>query len=97
MELSKKKKSLKTLKEILPKKETDVADFDPDVALGQCISCHGGDLTGTAMAPGLVGTDLSKDELVDVIQNGIPGTAMPGNLVPAEHVDQLAEYILTLK
>ncbi len=25
---------------------TDVADFDPEVALGQCISCHGGDLTG---------------------------------------------------
>ena len=76
---------------------TDVADFDPDVAIGQCISCHGVDLTGTAMAPSLVGTDLSKDKLVDVIQNGISGTAMPGNLVPAEHVDQLSEYILTLK
>ena len=79
--------------------ETDVADFDPDVALGQCISCHGGDLTGGmgGAAPGLVGTELSKGELVDIIQNGVPGTVMPGGLVPAEQVDQLADYILSLE
>lgn len=79
--------------------ETDVADFDPDVAIGKCVSCHGGDLTGGmgGAAPSLVGTDLSKEELADIIQNGIQGTAMPGNLVPAEHLDQMTEYILSLK
>ncbi|QUW22230.1 cytochrome c [Sporosarcina sp. Marseille-Q4063] len=79
--------------------EADVADFDPEVAIGQCVSCHGGDLTGGmgGAAPGLVGTDLSKEELVDIIQNGVPGTAMPGDLVPAEHLDEMADYILSLE
>ena len=79
--------------------ETDVADFDPEVALGQCISCHGGDLTGGmgGAAPGLVATELSKGELVDIIQNGVPGTVMPGGLVPDDQVDQLADYILSLE
>ena len=79
--------------------EADVASFDPNVAIGQCVSCHGGDLTGGmgGQAPSLVGTDLSKEELVDIIQNGITGTVMPGNLVPAEHIDEMADYILSLK
>ena len=79
--------------------EADVARFDPDVAIGKCVSCHGGDLTGGmgGQAPSLVGTKLSKEELVDIIQNGIPGTVMPGNLVPAEHLDEMADYILSLK
>jgi cytochrome c550 len=79
--------------------EADVASFDPEVAIGQCVSCHGGDLTGGmgGAAPSLVGTDLSKEELVDIIQNGISGTAMPGNLVPEEHLDEMADYILSLK
>ena len=45
----------------------------------------------------LVGTELSKEELVDIIQNGIPGTVMPGDLVPAEQSDEMADYILSLK
>ena len=78
---------------------TDVAEFDPDVEIGKCISCHGGDLEGGmgGAAPALAGTDLSKEDLVDVIQNGVPGTAMPGGLVTEDHLDEMADYILSLK
>ena len=44
------------------------AEFDAEaVAQGKCIGCHGGDLTG-GMGPALVGTDLSKDEIKDIIK-----------------------------
>lgn len=79
---------------------SDVADFDADVAQGKCIGCHGGDLTGGmgGAAPSLIGTSLSKDDVVDILNNGIG--AMPAQVpsaIPAEHVDEMAEYILTLK
>jgi cytochrome c550 len=74
----------------------ETAEFDPEVAIGKCIGCHGGDLTGGGMAPGLVGTNLSKDEITDIIKNG-KGT-MPGGIIKdAAEQDALADYILTLK
>lgn len=78
---------------------TDTAEFDPDVEIGKCISCHGGELEGGmgGAAPALAGTALSKDELVDIVQNGVTGTAMPGGLVAEDHLDQMADYILSLK
>lgn len=78
---------------------TEVAEFDADVALGKCISCHGGDLEGGmgGAAPALAGTTLSKEELEDIIHNGVPGTAMPGGLITDDaHVEALADYILAL-
>jgi len=76
--------------------ETEVvADFDAEVAQGKCVSCHGGNLEG-ASAPALAGTSLSKDEIVDVIKNGIP-PGMPGGLLPDDHLDEMADYILSLK
>ncbi|MCG7345112.1 cytochrome c [Sporosarcina sp. ACRSL] len=74
-------------------------DFDPDAfAHGQCIACHGGDLTGSPMAPSLVGTSLSQDELHDIIKNG-KGATMPafGGKISDDQIDQLSEYILSLK
>ena len=70
-------------------------DFDPEVAKGKCISCHGGDLEG-GVGPALAGTSLAKEELVDIIANGIEGTMMPGGLLPGEE-EAMADYILTLK
>lgn len=73
-------------------------DFDPEsFAQGQCISCHGGDLTGS-MGPNLHGLSLSKDELHDIIKNG-KGDMMPafGGKASDEQIDELAEYILSLK
>lgn len=74
----------------------DGGDFDPEaVAQGKCISCHGGDLAGNGAIPGLVGTDLSADEIKEVIANGKGN--MPPNLVEEENLDAMAEYILSLK
>jgi cytochrome c550 len=72
------------------------AEFDPDVAVGKCISCHGGDLEG-GVGPALAGTTLSADELKEIIKNGVPGTMMPGGLIPDDHLDEMADYILSLK
>lgn len=70
-------------------------DFDPEVAKGKCISCHGGDLEG-GVGPALAGTSLAKEELVEIITNGVEGTMMPGGLLPGQE-EAMADYILTLK
>lgn len=73
-------------------------DFDPESFVqGQCISCHGGDLTG-AFGPDLHGLTESKEEIHDIIKNG-KGDSMPGfaSKLQDEQIDELTEYILTLK
>lgn len=70
-------------------------DFDPEVAKGKCISCHGGDLEGGA-GPALAGTSLSKEEIASTIENG-KGAGMPAGLLKGAEADAMAEYILTLK
>lgn len=73
------------------------AEFDAAaVAQGKCVSCHGSNLEG-GVGPKLVGTSLSADELKADIKNGIPGTMMPGGLVPDADLDAMVEYILSLK
>ncbi|WP_318615052.1 cytochrome c550 [Sporosarcina sp. YIM B06819] len=74
------------------------AEFDPEVAVGKCIGCHGGDLTGGmgGAAPSLVGTSLSKDEIKNVILNG--SGAMPAGIIKEDaELDAMADYILSLK
>ncbi|GEN84362.1 cytochrome c-550 [Sporosarcina luteola] len=73
-------------------------DFDPEsFAQGQCISCHGGDLTGS-FGPNLHGLSLSQEELHDIIKNGTDGGMPPfGDKASDEEIDELAEYILSLK
>lgn len=74
----------------------DVADFDPaSFADAKCVSCHGGNLEGGG-APALVGTDLSEEELKEIIANGTDG-GMPGGLVPAGDLDEMVDYILSLE
>ena len=70
------------------------AEFDPEVAKGKCIGCHGGDLTGN-VGPSLVGTSLSKEEITKTIVNGKGG--MPAGLLPEDQAAQMADYILSLK
>lgn len=72
-------------------------DFDPETFVqGQCIGCHGGDLAG-GMGPSLVGLSDSKEEIHDIIKNGQGGMPPFGGKISDEQIDQLAEYILTLK
>lgn len=71
--------------------------FEPESWAQQaCIVCHGDNLEGKGNAPSLVGTDLTKDEIVDILINGTEG-GMPPGTVPSEHVEQMAEWILNLK
>lgn len=78
-------------------KTEDVAvEFDPEVAIGKCIGCHGGDLTGLG-GPALVGTTLSKDEIKDIILNGTTGGMPPGIIKDDAELDAMADYILALK
>ncbi|WP_203246892.1 cytochrome c550 [Sporosarcina beigongshangi] len=78
------------------KTEDVAAEFDPEVAIGKCIGCHGGDLTGNS-GPALVGTTLSKDEIKDIILNGTTG-GMPGGMIKEDaELDAMADYILSLK
>ena len=74
----------------------DAGDFDPEeFAQGQCIACHGGDLTGQGNNPSLVDSTLSADEMKDVIKNGTDA-GMPGGLVPDGNLDEMVDYILSL-
>lgn len=72
------------------------ADFDAaSFAQAKCVTCHGDNLEGGG-APALVGTDLSADDLHDIIANGTDG-GMPGGLVPADDIDAMVEYIQSLE
>lgn len=76
----------------------DVVEVDPEaIAQKSCISCHGENLEGKNNAPSLRGMDLTKDEIVDVIMKGRPDKGMPGGLVPAENVEQLADWLASLE
>src|SRR5699024_8766953 len=49
---------------------------DPEAIAQSCIGCHGGDLEGGS-GPSLqdVGSKYSQEEIQDIINNGIEGTA----------------------
>ncbi|MBS4194707.1 cytochrome c550 [Lederbergia citri] len=75
--------------------EEVAAEFNAEETSKTCISCHGENLEGTAGAPKLRGAGLKKEHIADVLTNG-QGT-MPAGLVPAEHIDEMAEWVANLK
>lgn len=62
-----------------------------------CIACHGTDLKGTDMAPDLtsIGSEYSKDEIQNIIINGIPNTGMPSGVVSQEEARILTDWLST--
>ena len=75
-----------------------------DAAAGQqtfastCTSCHlnnGQDAGG--VGPQLAGAGLDEDAIVETIENGRPGTAMPGGLVSGDDLTNVAAYVLSLQ
>ncbi|MBO8170731.1 MAG: c-type cytochrome [Bacillaceae bacterium] len=64
-----------------------------------CIGCHAADMSGAGTVPGLtdVGSRLSAEEIKDVIVNG--RGQMPGGMFQGtdEELDQLVEYLASLK
>lgn len=72
---------------------------DPEAIFqNNCASCHGGDLSG-GVGPDLtqVGGRYSKEEIKDIVINGIEGTQMPGGLVPEKEADALATWLAEKK
>ncbi len=71
--------------------ETATNDAE-EIVKNNCISCHGENLEGQN-GPELahIGSKLSKDEILDVIENGRPG--MPGNLITGDDADKVAQWL----
>ncbi len=70
-------------------------EFDPEaVAQQKCVSCHGNTYEGQGNFPSLVATQLSEEEIQDVLANG--KGAMPANLVPAENLEEMAAWVKSL-
>jgi cytochrome c550 len=59
-----------------------------------CISCHGADLSG-GVGPSLqqVGGKYSKEELKEIVMNGIEGTSMPGLVENEAQAEAIAEWL----
>lgn len=61
-----------------------------------CITCHGDNLEGrNGPALDKIGSELSEDEILTVIQEGKPG--MPGNLIEGEEAEKVAAWLAEKK
>ncbi|SDY87779.1 menaquinol-cytochrome c reductase cytochrome b/c subunit [Evansella caseinilytica] len=60
-----------------------------------CIGCHGGDMLGGAAAPSVFQSDYSKEEVMEIIVNGVPDKGMPAGQFAGtdEELEILAEFI----
>lgn len=72
---------------------TETANAPEDIYKNSCAMCHGAELSGGS-APELVqiGSKYSKDEIVDIINNGIG--SMPAGMAPPQQADVLAEWLV---
>ncbi|MEG0383994.1 c-type cytochrome [Solibacillus cecembensis] len=61
-----------------------------EIAQKNCISCHGGDLTG-GMGPSIVGLDA--EHIKDVALNGTESGGMPAILKTEAEAQAVADYI----
>ncbi|GEN82963.1 cytochrome c-551 [Sporosarcina luteola] len=71
------------------------AGVDADkVFQSSCATCHGGNLEGRGNAPALanIGSELSEDEIHDIIENGT-SNGMPGGLIQGEELDAVAKWL----
>lgn len=62
----------------------------------KCANCHGGDLQG-GFGPALdrIGEQLSKEEILSVIENGQGG--MPPKILQGEDADKVAQWLSEMK
>ncbi|WP_217588540.1 cytochrome c551 [Lentibacillus saliphilus] len=74
----------------------EVSEAD-SIYKSNCASCHGGDLGG-GMGPDLtsIGSKYSKDDIIDIIQNG-KGSMQPIKGVTDEEADTLASWLANKK
>ncbi|MDN4495350.1 c-type cytochrome [Ureibacillus aquaedulcis] len=74
--------------------DTASAGAGGEELVSSCIGCHGGDLTG-GMGPKLAGLDAAH--IVDVLENGIPGSPMTPGLKTGSEAQAIADYISSLE
>ncbi|BCB05681.1 cytochrome c551 [Bacillus sp. KH172YL63] len=77
--------------------ETSSGGVDPEkIVTNKCTSCHGGNLEG-GMGPALknIGAELSKDQILETIQNG--KGQMPPGLIKGEEAEAVAEWLSNKK
>jgi cytochrome c551 len=67
------------------------------IVQGNCTSCHGGNLEGQGNFPALndVGSRLSEEEILEVIENG--RGAMPAHIIEGAEAEVVAEWLSTKK
>ncbi|WP_371862535.1 cytochrome c551 [Mesobacillus foraminis] len=75
--------------------EVDTANAE-EVFQQNCASCHGGNLEGGA-GPALnkVGSDMSKDEILNKIKEG--GGGMPANIIEGKNAESVAAWLAEKK
>lgn len=78
-----------------------VAADDPaftNIIQAQCISCHGTELEG-GVGPALrgIGDRMGKEEIAEIITNGRGGMPAYANILTAEEIDQVAEWLAKQK
>lgn len=78
-------------------KTTDTASNGEQIVKKNCTSCHGGNLEGMGTTPALkdVGSRLSQDEILNVIENG--RNAMPKSLIQGDDAKAAAEWLAQQK
>lgn len=76
---------------------TQASDAEKLLDKGGCITCHGGNLEGAGANPSLndVGSRLSEEEILHVIQNGQGN--MPPNLLEGTEAEVVAEWLAQQK
>lgn len=77
---------------------TETASVDVEkIVNSKCIACHGQNLEGQGNFPALndVGSRLSEDEILNVLENG--KGAMPAGLVTGEEAQAVAEWLAAKK
>lgn len=76
--------------------ETAAVDAE-QVVQQNCISCHGENLEGAGNFPALnnVGSRLSQEEILSVIENG--QGAMPPNIIEGDEATAVAEYLASME
>lgn len=77
--------------------DQEVSTVDPEAVVNQsCITCHGGNLEGgSAPALDTIGSTMSEDEILTVINDGQGG--MPGGIIKGEEAEAVAAWLADKK
>lgn len=73
--------------------ESGIVLNDIPESMSGCLACHGNNLEGAA-GPSLHDVQLSTDEIIDILQNGIG--SMPAQDLSEEEMQEVAEYLVNL-